>query len=64
MGEVAIFSVGAVLFSFTTWATIAFGMDKMQKALIDDLEESDVVTEIRDGKYTDLHLTRPAAPKD
>ena len=58
MNDVAIFSFGAVMFAMTTWATLAFFMQRFQQINLDDLRSAGV--EIKDNTpYTELHI-----PKD
>ena len=59
MTEVAVFSFGAVMFVLTTWATLAFGLRRIHELQLRDLEESDVITEIRDDGLTEIHVTLP-----
>lgn len=66
MNDVAIFSFGAVMFAMTTWATLAFFMQRFQQLHLDDLRSAGV--EIKDHTpYTELHVpqdeqTAPKAP--
>lgn len=70
MSQVAIFIVGAILFSATTWSTIAFGMTRVQELYLEDLRSSGAATAIHpESKYTYTEQvaptpesTRPAVP--
>ena len=57
MSEVALFSFGSVLFMATTWATLAFGMQRIHQLQMDDLEASDGISEVRTEGLTELHMT-------
>ncbi|MBT8207046.1 MAG: hypothetical protein HKN07_05735 [Acidimicrobiia bacterium] len=57
MSEIAIFSFGAVMFAMTTWATLAFFMQRFQQVHLTDLRSAGV--EIKDNSpYTELHVPR------
>lgn len=57
MSEVAIFGIGAVVFSLTTWATLVFGMSRAHQLQMRDLGASDLITEVRSRQLTELHMT-------
>jgi len=60
MSEVAIFGAGSIMFMLTTWATIAFGMGRIHEIQMRDLENSDLIAEVRDTGLTELHMTIPS----
>ena len=62
MSDVAIFGVGSVMFTLTTWATIAFGMSRIHDVQLRDLESSNRIAEVRASGLTELHMTIPAVP--
>lgn len=64
MSEVALFGIGSVLFMATTWATLAFGMQRIHQLQMNDLEASDGITEVRDEGLTQLHMTTTGAEQD
>lgn len=62
MSDIAIFSFGAVMFAMTTWATLAFFMQRFQQINLNDLRAAGV--EIKgNSPYTELHVPhdKPAA---
>jgi hypothetical protein len=61
MSEVAIFGIGSIMFTLTTWATLAFGMRRIHEVQMRDLEASDRITEVRSTGLTELHMTVPPA---
>lgn len=64
MNEAAIFGIGSVVFSLTTWATLAFGMRRAHELHIRDLGASDRIAEVRSGPLTELHMTVDAEATD
>ena len=59
MSEAAIFSVGAVMFIATTWATLSFGLRRMYELQRRDLEASERIGEIRKQGLTEIHVSVP-----
>lgn len=57
MSEVALFGIGSILFMATTWATLAFGMQRIHQIQMNDLEASDRISEVRTEGLTELHIT-------
>lgn len=57
MSEVALFGIGSILFMATTWATLAFGMQRIHQIQVSELEASDSISEVRAGGLTELHMT-------
>ncbi len=64
MNEAAIFGIGSVVFSLTTWATLAFGMRRAHELQMRDLDASDRIAEVRSARLTELHMTTDAKPTD
>lgn len=62
MNEAAIFGIGSVVFSLTTWATLAFGMRRAHELQMRDLDASGRISEVRSGQLTELHMTIDAEP--
>jgi hypothetical protein len=57
MSEVALFAIGSVFFMATTWATLAFGMQRIHQVQMRELEASDRISEVRTEGLTELHMT-------
>mgnify|MGYP001823956905 CR=1 FL=1 len=57
MSEVALFGIGSIVFMATTWATLAFGMQRIHQIQMNDLEASDRISEVRTEGLTELHMT-------
>lgn len=62
MSLLALFLVGSVLFFATTWATVAFGVTRMQQLQHDDLEQSGQVVVDTESGLTELHVERAPSP--
>ena len=60
MSDLAIFAIGSVIFTFTTWATFSFGLRRMAELQARELDESNVVVIKRDDGLTELHVARSA----
>lgn len=60
MTDVAIFSVGAVMFIMTTWATIAFGLQRVHELKLRDMAQSDLVAQARDDGLTNIYVAQQA----
>lgn len=60
MSVVAIFIVGTILFFFTTWSSVAFGLSRMHELQSEDIESSDAMTVVEKTDFTELHVSRPA----
>lgn len=58
MSDIAIFSLGSVLFIATTWATVAFGVRRMHQLQDEELERSGRSAEVRDSGLTELHTEK------
>ncbi len=64
MSEVAIFSIGSVMFVATTWATISFGMSRMHELRHRDVEASGGRIQLRESGLTELHSVNPPVDPD
>ena len=56
MSELFVFGFGAVVFSMTTWAVIAFGLYRSHELQLEDLAASGRTAETRDDGLTELHV--------
>ena len=61
MSELTVFGFGAVVFSMTTWAAIAFGLHRSHELHVKDLAKAGVTAEVRDDGLTELHVEKPDA---
>ena len=58
MSDIAIFAIGSVIFTFTTWATFSFGLRRMGEIQARELARSKVTVIPREGGLTELHVTK------
>jgi hypothetical protein len=58
VSDIAIFSLGSVLFIATTWATVAFGVRRMHELQDEELKRSGQSVEMRDSGLTELHTEK------
>ena len=58
MSDIAIFAIGSVIFSFTTWATFSFGLRRMAEIQARELEDSNIAVIPREDGLTELHVAR------
>ena len=58
MSDLAIFAIGSVIFTFTTWATFSFGLRRMGEIQARELARSKVTVIPRESGLTELHVTR------
>ncbi len=56
MNELVVFGFGAVVFSMTTWAAIAFGLHRSHELHVHDLEKSGRTTEVQEDGLTELYV--------
>lgn len=61
MTEVLIFSIGAIMFIATTWATLAFGLRRIHEIQIEDMAKSARFEGVKDNGFTETYVTRPTA---
>ncbi len=61
MSEVAIFGIGSVMFTMTTWATLVFGMRRIHLVQMRDLESSGRIAQTQATGLTELHMKIPPA---
>lgn len=59
MSLVAIFIVGTILFFFTTWASVAFGLSRMHELQSRDIATSPSTTIVDQSEFTEVHVTEP-----
>ena len=60
MSDLAIFAIGSVIFTFTTWATFSFGLRRMGEIQARELARSKVTVIPRESGLTELHVTKQA----
>jgi len=61
MSDLWIFGFGSIVFIISTWATLSFGLAKMQELALADAAASPRFTKIVEGEYTDVYATAPQA---
>ena len=61
MSDLVIFGFGSIVFIIATWATLSFGLAKMQELALADAAASPRFTKIVQGEYTDVYATAPLA---
>ncbi len=59
MTEAVIFAVGAILFVFTTGATVTFGLYRVHELQLRDMKESERIAEVEDLGLTEIYFTQP-----
>ena len=59
MSDLVVFGFGSVIFVISTWATLAFGLSKMQELALRDVEASDRIRAVKQSPYTDIYVTQP-----
>jgi hypothetical protein len=59
MSDLFVFSFGSIIFIFSTWATLSFGLAKMHELAEKDMNESPRIAEIQKGQFTDVYVTQP-----
>lgn len=57
MSEIALFTVGCILFIATTWATFAFGLSRIHELALEDIAEGDRYPADRGSGLTDIYVT-------
>lgn len=57
MTETFIFGAGSVLFIATTWASVAFGLQRMHQLEAAEVELADRTVVARDDGLTELHVS-------
>jgi hypothetical protein len=59
MSDLVIFGFGSIVFIISTWATLTFGLAKMQELALADAASSPRIEKIVAGEYTDVYRTAP-----
>lgn len=57
MTETLIFGVGSVLFIATTWASVAFGLQRMHELEVAEAELANQTVVARGDGLTELHIS-------
>ena len=59
MSDLLVFGFGTVIFIVATWATLSFGLARVQELALKDVEESERFRGVKKGTYADVYVTQP-----
>ena len=58
MNEAIIFGIGAIMFVFTTGATVTFGLYCAHELQLRDMEDSERIVKVEDRGLTEIYRTQ------
>ncbi len=59
MSDALIFAFGSVVFIASSWATLSFGLSRMQELALSDVEQSERFSHVERGTYADVYVSKP-----